>query len=80
MADEYLEKFGNKVAIEKKVNIQAGNGYFGKKKGKYSNSKIAEVIYLSNYSKNDWVKDDIEERDNNFMTVLLNFFKDNLVS
>ena len=80
VADEYLEKFGNKVAIEKKVNIQAGNGYFGKKKGKYSNSKIAEVIYLSNYSKNDWVKDDIEERDNNFMTVLLNFFKDNLVS
>lgn len=79
-AAEYLEKFGNKVCIEKKVNIQAGNGYFGKKKEKYSNSKIAEVLDLSNYSKNDWVKDDIEKREENFVTVLLKFFKDNLVS
>lgn len=47
-ADEFLEKFGNKVAIEKKVNIQAGNGYFGKKKERYTKSKIAAIIELSN--------------------------------
>ena len=79
-ADEYLEKFGNKVAIEKKVNIQAGNGYFGKKKGKYSNSKIGDVLDLSMYSNNDWVKDDIEKREGNFINVLLKFFTDNLAS
>jgi len=79
-ADEYLEKFGNKVAIEKKVNIQAGNGYFGKKKGKYSNSKIGDVLDLSTYSINDWVKNDIETKEVNFINVLLRFFTDNLVS
>lgn len=79
-ADEYLEKFGNKAAIEKKVNIQAGNGYFGKKKEKYKNSKIAEVLDLSNYSKNDWVIEDIEKRDKIFTTVLLKFFKENLAT
>ncbi len=75
-----MEKFGNKVAIEKKVNIQAGNGYFGKKKGKYSNSKIGDVLDLSMYSNNDWVKDDIEKREVNFINVLLKYFTDSLTS
>jgi len=79
-ADEYLEKFGNKVAIEKKVNIQAGNNYFGKKKIRYQSSKIAEVIELSNYGKNDWNKEDIEKRENKFTSELLKFFKENLLS
>lgn len=78
-ADEYLEKFGNKVAIEKKVNIQAGNGYFSKKKIRYQNSKIAEVIDLSIYVKNDWIKEDIEKREEKFTSGLLNYFKDNLM-
>lgn len=77
-ADEYLEKFGNKVAIEKKLNILAGNGYFGKKKIKYATSTIAEVKELSNYTKNDWVKDDIEKREENSISALMRFFKDNL--
>ena len=77
-AEEYIEKFGNKVPIEKKVNIQAGNGYFGKKKNRYKNSNIAEVISLSNYPKNDWIKDDIEKRENKGNSLLLNFFKENL--
>jgi uncharacterized protein with ParB-like and HNH nuclease domain len=77
-ADEYLEKYGNKVAIEKKVNIHAGNGYFGRKKIKYQASKISEVIDLSNYSKNDWVKDDIIERENNFSSAIFNFINDNI--
>jgi len=78
-ADEYLEKFGNKVAIEKKVNIQAGNGYFGKKKIRYQKSKIEEVLDLSNYAKNDWIKEDIEERENTIKTELFNFFKESLM-
>nr|WP_255209996.1 HNH endonuclease family protein [Acinetobacter johnsonii] len=34
--DEFLEKLGNKVICEKKLNIQAGNGYFGIKKARYA--------------------------------------------
>jgi uncharacterized protein with ParB-like and HNH nuclease domain len=78
-ADEYLEKFGNKVAIETRVNIQAGNGYFGKKKIRYQASKIYEVIDLSNYSKNDWIKEDIETREERIKTKLFDFFKENLL-
>ena len=77
-AEDYLEKYGNKVAIEKRINIQAGNGYFGKKKDKYANSKIAEVVALSKHSKDDWVKADIENREGIFIDVLCKFFKNNL--
>ena len=77
-ADAYLEKFGNKIVLEKKLNIQAGNGYFGQKKQKYSQSKIAEVLKLSNYPKDDWTKDDIEARELQFKEVVVGFFKANL--
>jgi uncharacterized protein with ParB-like and HNH nuclease domain len=77
-ANAYLDKFGNKVAFEKKLNIQAGNGYFGIKKQKYRLSKIAAVLELSDYPKNDWIKTDIEERENRFKGTIINFFKENL--
>lgn len=77
-AESFLEKFGNKVICEKKLNIQAGNGYFGNKKSKYENSEIANVLDLSNYPKNDWIKEDIEMREKDFKNRLINFFKENL--
>lgn len=77
-ATEYLDKFGNKIVLEKKLNIQAGNGYFGVKKEKYSRSDIAIVKDLSNYPKEDWLKLDIEEREKKFIANILNFFKDNI--
>ena len=79
-ADLYLDKFGNKVIFEKKLNIQAGNGYFGVKKQKYKSSKIATVLELSDYPKNDWVKEDIENREKVFKETLINFFKTNLAN
>lgn len=78
-ANEYLDRFGNKVVFEKKLNIQAGNGYFGVKKEKYCLSKIATVIELGNYAKNDWVKTDIEEREIRFKETIISFFKENLI-
>lgn len=77
-AELYLEKFGNKIIFEKKLNIQAGNGYFGNKKNKYGISKIANVLDLSNYPKNDWTKEDIEQREEEFKTRIITFFRDNL--
>lgn len=77
-AELYLEKFGNKIIFEKKLNIQAGNGYFGNKKNKYGISKIANVLDLFNYPKNDWTKEDIEQREEEFKTRIITFFRDNL--
>lgn len=77
-AQTYLDKLGNKIVFEKKLNIQAGNNYFGNKKSKYKESKIASVIDLSNYHKNDWVKEDIESRESDFKSRIVNYFKTNL--
>lgn len=71
----HLERLGNKIIFERKLNIQAGNGYFSQKKSKYSASKIYEVIELSEYPNNDWIKDDIESRDKKVKDNLLKFFK-----
>lgn len=76
----YLDRFGNKIIFEKKLNIQAGNGYFGIKKQKYNLSKIACVVDLSNYSKNDWIKDDIELREVEFKKNIVDFFKEQLLT
>ncbi len=66
------------MVLEKKLNIQAGNGYFGRKKEKYKESKIARVLEVANYKSDDWVKEDIEEQETIFKKTLLNFFKKNL--
>ena len=79
-AKQYLDRFGNKIVFEKRLNIQAGNGYFGKKKEKYSRSEIALVRTLGNYPKSDWVKQDIEEREKEFKERIYAFFKKQLGS
>jgi uncharacterized protein with ParB-like and HNH nuclease domain len=73
-AKEYLERYGNKVACEKKLNIQAGNGYFGKKKNKYKESNIASVLELSKLAQDDWLKEDIENREKRFHKTIMDFF------
>jgi len=77
-AKDYLDKFGNKIVFEKRLNIQAGNGYFGRKQEKYMKSEIARVRDLGNYPKGDWVKEDIEKREIEFKQRVYAFFKDHL--
>lgn len=77
-ADLFLDRFGNKIVFEKKLNIQAGNGYFGVKKQKYELSSIATVIELSSHPSDDWVKIDIENREIDFKNTLIEYFKTNL--
>lgn len=77
-AEDYLEKFGNKIVFEKKLNIQAGNSYFGKKKYEYAKSKIADVLELSKKDENDWTKKDIKERDQKFKEDIFAFFNEAL--
>jgi len=77
-AQAYLDRFGNKIVFEKKLNIQAGNGYFGKKKDRYRSSNIELVKELANYPKNDWVKMDIEKREKEFKGTIISFLKEHL--
>ncbi|MCD8288157.1 MAG: DUF262 domain-containing HNH endonuclease family protein [Porphyromonadaceae bacterium] len=79
-AEKYLDMFGNKIVFEKRLNIQAGNGYFGRKKQKYAESKIIEVQALSKTSKNDWIKADIEKRNEEMIDRLYAFFANNLAT
>lgn len=75
----FLEKLGNKVAFEKRLNIQAGNNYFGNKKKKYSESKIQDAVDLGHYKADDWAKNDIVARNSAFAERLFNFFSSCLV-
>ncbi len=77
-AEAYLERLGNKIPFENRLNIQAGNGYFGKKKEKYRTSKIYEVQQLSQYGKDDWGKEDIENREKQMISLFKGFFMRNL--
>lgn len=60
---EKIEHIGNKLPLEKRLNIVAGNGYFGKKKKKYKASKIVITNVLGNSDIEDWDMDSIMKRD-----------------
>lgn len=77
-ANKYLEQIGNKMLLEKIVNIKARNACFKKKKEEYKESKSKEAQELANGSKNDWIKEDIEERNEKIYTTLKAFFEDNI--
>lgn len=60
---EKIEHIGNKLPFEKKLNIVAGNGYFGKKKKEYEKSEIAVTKKMAELDTDDWSLDHIAERD-----------------
>ncbi len=60
---EKIEHIGNKLPFEKKLNIVAGNGYFGKKKKEYSLSKIAVTKHMGELNIQQWDMDSIIKRD-----------------
>ena len=60
---EKLEHIGNKLPFEKRLNIVAGNGYFGKKKKAYSASKIAITKEMGTSDITEWGLDSITRRD-----------------
>ncbi|MBE6105271.1 DUF262 domain-containing HNH endonuclease family protein [Anaerovibrio lipolyticus] len=60
---ETIEHIGNKLPFEKKLNIVAGNGYFGKKKKEYAASKIAITNLLGASDITEWNIESILKRD-----------------
>ncbi|MCR5164770.1 MAG: DUF262 domain-containing HNH endonuclease family protein [Thermoguttaceae bacterium] len=78
-AKEYLELFGNKSPIESKLNIQAGNAYFGRKKKEYQKSVVQELKAIGeDKSLTDWAKDEILARDQRFTQTIGHFFETQL--
>jgi len=76
-AAEYIEKIGNKILLDKKTNIQAGDGFFKTKKEKwYKNAKIEVVKKLAeDYYHDNWVQKDIENRENDLLNSFIVFAK-----
>ncbi|MDI2090352.1 HNH endonuclease family protein [Commensalibacter oyaizuii] len=76
-AQKYLEALGNKIVLEKKLNIQCGNNYFGKKKEKYAESIVIEAKeFLANYQDNmDWNEESIILREQKMIEKLQYFFE-----
>ena len=60
---EKIEHIGNKLPFEKKLNIVAGNGYFGKKKEEYTASKIVITKVMGTSDVMDWNLESITKRD-----------------
>ena len=58
-----IKIIGNKLPFEKKLNIVAGNGYFGKKKKEYIASKIVITKAMGTSDVMDWNLESITKRD-----------------
>lgn len=62
-ANEKLEHLGNKLPLEKKLNISASNNYFAKKKDKYKDSKICIIKKLGDSTLDEWNLTSIDAND-----------------
>lgn len=58
-----LEHLGNKLPLEKSLNIKASNGYFDKKKEQYKESKITITKDFGKSDRQNWLPTDINGRD-----------------
>lgn len=74
-ANDKLEHIGNKLPLEKKLNISASNNYFDKKKEKYKKSEIAICKKLGTSSLPEWYLPNIEKNDNKICKQLKTLFK-----
>ena len=74
-ANTKLEHLGNKLPLEKKLNISASNNYFSKKKEKYKESNIAICTKLGNSSLGEWNLDNIVENDKKVCKLIKDTFK-----
>jgi uncharacterized protein with ParB-like and HNH nuclease domain len=70
-----LERIGNKILLEKRTNIQAGNNSFWEKKTRYyTKSPIASVQQLARTDRNDWTPEDIKNRSTSIKWKLMKLF------
>ena len=76
-SEKTLELLGNKVLLEKKINIRASDYRFADKKKHYRKSKIAELVEFSYDSgTQDFVETDIIRRNNDILEGFVQYLKD----
>lgn len=73
--NDKLEHIGNKLPLEKKLNISANNNYFEIKKEKYKKSVIAVSKKLGDSSLSEWDLSNIEQNDEKICKKLKSLFK-----
>jgi uncharacterized protein with ParB-like and HNH nuclease domain len=74
-ANDKLEHLGNKLPLEKKLNISASNNYFDKKKEKYKESNIAICKKLGDSSLAEWNLANIDNNDAKVCAILKETFQ-----
>lgn len=76
-ANTKLEQLGNKIPLEKPMNIRASNNYFSTKKDQYKKSSIAIAKQLGETSDSSWILSNIENRNTivgNELTDIINMW------
>ncbi|STQ84993.1 DUF262 domain-containing protein [Helicobacter fennelliae] len=77
--EEYLEKIGNKILLDKRSNIKCVENFFAKKQEEYKKiygkANLKEVYDLGCRAKNTWVKDDIDKRSEEIYNNLAKFLQ-----
>lgn len=74
-ANEKLEHFGNKLPLEKKLNISASNNYFAKKKDRYKDSNIAIIKKLGDSTLDEWNLANIDTNDTKVCEIIKDLLK-----
>lgn len=74
-ANEKLEHLGNKLPLEKKLNISASNNYFAKKKDRYKDSKIAIIKKLGDSTLDEWDLTNIDTNDTKVCEIIKDLLK-----
>ena len=69
-----LEHIGNKIPLEKPMNIRASNNYFDRKKEQYSKSAIAITQDFGKSNRVNWIPTDIKLRDKEITDQLTRLF------
>lgn len=69
-----LEHIGNKIPLEKPMNIRASNNYFDRKKEQYSKSAIAITQDFGKSNRVNWIPTDIKLRDKEITDQLTSLF------
>jgi hypothetical protein len=74
-AEEYLEKLGNKIILDKKTNIQAGDSFFKTKKELYYKKSVIKVAnkLTNEYTDDDWLPDHIDKREKQLVEKFIKF-------
>ena len=70
-----IEKIGNLIPLEGKINIKASNAPFAEKQKKYKKSKVRDALELSKKTPKHWHPDDVEARQKKSINRLQQFFR-----